>query len=62
MSKTLVAATMAVITAAIATWSATVIIASPPKQNAVAPASTSIDVLQLMRDAKDLPEQQFDAI
>ena len=61
MSKTFVAATIAVIAAAITIWSATVIIASPPKQNAVAPTSASVDVMQLMRDARDLPEQQFDA-
>lgn len=39
----------------------TIINAKPSKELAAAPASSSIDVMRMMSDAKDLPAQQFDA-
>ena len=39
----------------------TVINAKSSKQAVTAPASSSIDVMRMMHDAKDLPSEQFDA-
>ena len=39
----------------------TIINAKSSKELAIAPASSSIDVMRMMSDAKDLPAQQFDA-
>jgi hypothetical protein len=57
----IVAATIAVVTAIVAIWGATVIIAHSPKQTNAGPVSKSIDVMQIMKDAKNLPEERFDA-
>ena len=58
----IVAATTALVTAIVASWGTTVIIAYTEKHpEAAATASTSIDVLKMMRDAKGLPEEKFDA-
>jgi hypothetical protein len=39
----------------------TVINANSSRHVATAPASSAIDVMQMMKNAKDLPTQQFDA-
>ena len=57
----IVAATIAVVTAIVAIWGATVIIEHSPKHTTAGPVSKSIDVMQIMKDAKNLPEERFDA-
>ena len=49
----------ALVVAIIAILGATV--ANSPRKATVAPASTSIEVMQLMKEAKNLPDQAFDA-
>jgi hypothetical protein len=39
----------------------TVINATSSRHATVAPASSSLDVLQMMRNVKDLPEERYDA-
>ena len=56
----IVAATTALVTAIVASWGTTVIIGYTEHPEA-ATASTSIDVMKMMRDAKGLPEEKFDA-
>jgi hypothetical protein len=56
----IVAATTALVTALVASWGTTIIVANTEKPEA-ATASTSIDVMKMMRDAKGLPEEKFDA-
>jgi hypothetical protein len=55
------AAAIAFIAIAVAILGGTVINAKPSKQAVAVPASTAIDVMRMMIDAKDLPIQQFDA-
>ena len=57
----IVAATTALVTAIVASWGTTVIIAHTEKHPEAATASTSIDVMKMMRDAQGLPEEKFDA-
>jgi hypothetical protein len=57
----IVAATTALVTAIVAIWGTTIIIAHTERHPEAAMASTSIEVLKMMRDAKGLPEEQFDA-
>jgi hypothetical protein len=54
-------ATTALVTAIVAIWGTTIIIAHTEKHPEAAAASTSVDVLRMMRDAKGLPEETFDA-
>jgi hypothetical protein len=64
MRHTIIATTTtALITAMVASWGTTVIIAHSPKTTgaATATASNSIDVMQMMRDAKNLQEEKYDA-
>ncbi len=61
MRQTAPIAVTALITAIAAIWGLTVMHASSSQQSASAPASASIDVMQIMKDAKNLPEQQYDA-
>jgi hypothetical protein len=58
MRRTLTLASIALVAAILAIWGTTDIVATSPKK---ASAASSIDVMQMMRDAKNLPEQQFDA-
>ena len=58
--KTIVTA-LAVVTAIVAIWGATVIFAHTPNNPNAAMASSSINVMQMMKDAKNLPEEQFEA-
>jgi hypothetical protein len=57
----IIAATTALVSAIVATWGTTVIIAQMQKEPGVATASTSIDVMGMMSAAKDLPEEKYDA-
>lgn len=59
MRKTVAFASVALVAAVVTIWGATVIVANSPKEASV--QSASIDVMQMMRNARNLPEQQFDA-
>lgn len=61
MRQTSIVATAAVVIAIVAILGVTVINANSPSQATTAPASASIDVMQMMKDAKHLPQQQYDA-
>jgi len=58
MRRTLTFASVALVAAIIAIWGTTGIVATSPTK---ASAGSSIDVMQMMRDAKGLPEEKFDA-
>jgi hypothetical protein len=53
--------TTAFIIAVAAIFGITIINANSSRHVATAPASSAIDVMQMMKNAKDLPTQQFDA-
>jgi hypothetical protein len=55
----IVASVIALVTVIAAVWG-TIIIAHAPKQ-AAASAASSIGVLQMMKSARNLPEETFDA-
>ena len=59
--RTAFIAAIAAVTALAAIWSADVITAASPKLDQPAPASASIDVMQMMKNAKNLPMEQYDA-
>ena len=61
MRLTLIAAVSSVVVAVVAIWGPTVIIAPHPKDANAAPASASIDAMQMMKDARNLPVERFDA-
>jgi len=61
MPRTAIVAAVLLVTAVVAILGVTVINAYSPRQVTTAPASASIDVMQMMKDAKSLPNQQFDA-
>ena len=61
MRQTKVATASALVLAVLTLVGVTVINATSSKQAATAPASSSIDVMRMMHDAKDLPGEQFDA-
>jgi hypothetical protein len=61
MRQTAIIASTALITAIVSILGMAVIRANPPMKSTAAPASVSIDVMQMMKDAKKLPHQQFDA-
>ena len=61
MRQAQIATASALIIAVLAILGVTVINAKSSKQAVTAPASSSIDVMRMMNDAKDLPIQQFDA-
>jgi hypothetical protein len=56
-----VAAITAVITAIIVSWGTSVIVAHSAKGSPSVKASSSVDVMQLMKNSKNLPEERFDA-
>ena len=60
MRRPTIAATILII-ATVAILGATVINANSPRLATATSASASIDVMQMMKDAKDLPTEQFDA-
>jgi hypothetical protein len=45
----------------ISLWSASTIVANSQKAANIEPATASMGVMQMMKAARDLPEQQFDA-
>ena len=55
------AATTALVTAMVAIWGTTVIIAHSQKGPATAATADSIDVMEMMKKAKNLPEEKYDA-
>jgi hypothetical protein len=57
--KTIVSA-LALVTAIVAIWGATAIFARNPTNPNPAMASSSINVMQMMKNAKNLPEENFD--
>ena len=61
MRQTKIATTSALVLAVLAIVGVTVINAMSSKLAVTAPASSSIDVMRMMHDAKDLPSEQFDA-
>jgi len=60
MRRTIIVASTALVTAIAAGWGATIVAHSPKNPPSVA-ASSSIDVMKMMKDAKNLPEERFDA-
>ena len=61
MRQTAIIAGTALMTAVIAVWATTVIIAQSPKNPATINVATSIGVMEMMRNAKHLPQEKFDA-
>jgi hypothetical protein len=61
MRMTLIVAVTTMVLAIAAMWGHTSIIAPHPKDANAAPAPALIDVTQMMKDARNLPVQQFDA-
>lgn len=59
MRQTIILAALAA--AILALWGGTTIVANPQKAASEGYATTSIGVMQMMKDAKGLPEQQYDA-
>jgi hypothetical protein len=59
MRPTIIIGTVTLIIALVAIWNTDGIIANPGRADFV--ASPSMDVMQMMKDMKDLPEQQYDA-
>ena len=61
MRQTQIATASALVLAVLTIVGVTVINAKSSKQAVTVPASSSIDVMRMMNDAKDLPSEQFDA-
>lgn len=61
MRQTQIAIASALALAVLTIVGVTVINAMSSKLAVTAPASSSIDVMRMMHDAKDLPREQFDA-
>jgi hypothetical protein len=61
MRHTFILAIAALVAAILAIWGATTILATPHGRADVMPASTSLGVMQMMKSAKDLPQEQYDA-
>jgi hypothetical protein len=61
MRQTTIIAALVAIAATLAIWGATAIVANPQKPSTHTFGASSIDVMQMMRNAKDLPEQHYDA-
>ena len=60
MRKSVASAITAVVVAVVAIWGTKVIIARPSQTQSLL-TSKSIDVMRIMKDAKNLPEERFDA-
>jgi hypothetical protein len=61
MRQTQIATAGALVLAVLTIVGVTVINAKSSKQAVTVPASSSIDVMRMMHDAKDLPSERFDA-
>jgi hypothetical protein len=62
MHLTVIASTAVWVAIAVVLFGAAIVTADTPQQAHAAAASGPIDVMQMMRDAKDLPDERFDAI
>jgi hypothetical protein len=61
MRQTAIAAGTALIAAIVAMWGASLATTQSPRTEGLAPAPASVDVMQMMKDAKHLPAQQYSA-
>lgn len=61
MRPILFVAASAVVLAVVAIWHLTVIFVSHPKAANAAPMWSSIDTMQVMKETRSLPVQQFEA-
>ena len=61
MRQFIAIAATAIISAVVASWGTTVIMAGAAHKANVAPAAASMDIMQMMRNAKSLPEERYDA-
>jgi hypothetical protein len=61
MRHTLIIAWAALFAAILAIWGATTILANPQRAAGANPPAPSVDVMQLMKNAKDLPDRPFGA-
>jgi hypothetical protein len=61
MQRTAIVTTAALSVAHVAVLSLAAINAKSSTRATTVPASTSIDVMQMMKDSRDLPEQRYDA-
>jgi hypothetical protein len=61
MRQTALITATALVTAIAAIWGLIVINANSSLHSTSAPASVSIDVMQMMKEAQNLPEQHYDA-
>jgi hypothetical protein len=62
MRLTVIATAAVWVAIVVVLFGATVMTANAPQKARAAAASGSIDVMQMMRDAKNLPDERFDAI
>jgi hypothetical protein len=64
MHRTAVVTAIALVITTVAIWGATVVISASPQPQQIrgVVSPSSIDVWQMMIDARNLPEQRFDAI
>ena len=60
MRQAIIISTTALLSALVALWVPTAIIANPQKPT-VASAAGLVGVMQMMKDARDLPDQRYDA-
>lgn len=61
MQRTAIVTTAALSVALVAILSVAAINAKSSRQATTVPASTSIDVMHMMKHSRDLPEQKYDA-
>ena len=61
MRHTIIIAWAALFAAILAIWGATAILANPRTSTGAAPRAPALDVMQLMKNARDLPERPFGA-
>ena len=61
MQRTAIVTTAALSVALVAILSVAAITAKSSTQAITVPASSSLDVMQMMKDSRDLPEQKYDA-
>ena len=61
MRQTQIATASGLVLAVLTIVGVTVINAKSSKQAVTAPAASSIDVMRMMQNARDLPSEQFDA-
>jgi len=57
----IVSSITAVVVAIVSVWGTTAIMARSPTSKATTVASTPVEVMRMMKEAKALPEERFDA-